>query len=155
MKVLTFKQPWASLIAMGIKDIENRTWKIPEKYKGERILIHSSGKSWTWEEFYNYIEELDNKELKLQKILRENNFNDKWLKSLPTSSIIGSVVISECMISHPSVWAEKTNFMDLFGRPTYPKKEDIIYNWILSKPILFDKPITNVKGKLNFWDICL
>ena len=27
MKALSIKQPWASLIAHGIKDIENRTWK--------------------------------------------------------------------------------------------------------------------------------
>jgi hypothetical protein len=40
--VLTVKQPCASLICSGIKDIENRTWKFPEKYKGQRILIHSS-----------------------------------------------------------------------------------------------------------------
>ena len=27
MKALTIKQPWASLIVHGIKDIENRTWR--------------------------------------------------------------------------------------------------------------------------------
>ena len=27
MKLLTIKQPWASLICMGIKDVENRTWR--------------------------------------------------------------------------------------------------------------------------------
>jgi len=27
-----------------------------------------------------------------------------------------------------------------------------LYNWVLSNPILFDKPILNVKGKLGFWD---
>ena len=32
MKTLTIKQPWATLIAMGIKDIENRTW--PTKFRG-------------------------------------------------------------------------------------------------------------------------
>ena len=26
MKAITIKQPWASLIVHGIKDIENRTW---------------------------------------------------------------------------------------------------------------------------------
>ena len=41
MKVLTIKQPFASLIANGIKEYEFRTWKI--KYRGE-ILIHA-GKS--------------------------------------------------------------------------------------------------------------
>ena len=44
MKVLSIKQPWAYLIASGIKDIENRTWKCPEKYIGKRVLIHASAK---------------------------------------------------------------------------------------------------------------
>ncbi len=41
MKVITVKQPYASLIAAGIKEYEFRTWKT--KYRGE-ILIHA-GKS--------------------------------------------------------------------------------------------------------------
>ena len=42
MKAISIKQPWASLIAHGIKDIENRTWKCPQKYIGQRVLIHAS-----------------------------------------------------------------------------------------------------------------
>lgn len=45
MKVLTVKQPWATLIVRGIKDVENRDWK--SYYRG-RILIHSS-KTVDWE----------------------------------------------------------------------------------------------------------
>ena len=41
MKVLTIKQPYASLIAYGIKKYEFRTWKT--NYRGE-VLIHA-GKS--------------------------------------------------------------------------------------------------------------
>ena len=41
MKVLTIKQPYASLIAYGIKKYEFRTWKT--KYCGD-VLIHA-GKS--------------------------------------------------------------------------------------------------------------
>ena len=39
MKVLSIKQPYASLIAYGIKKYEFRTWNT--KYRGE-ILIHAS-----------------------------------------------------------------------------------------------------------------
>lgn len=42
MKALSIKQPWARLIAHGIKDIKNRTWKCPQKYIGQRVLIHAS-----------------------------------------------------------------------------------------------------------------
>ncbi len=38
MKVITIKQPFASLIAAGIKEYEFRTWKT--KYRG-KILIHA------------------------------------------------------------------------------------------------------------------
>lgn len=38
MKVITVKQPWATLIAEGYKEYEFRTWKT--KYRGE-ILIHA------------------------------------------------------------------------------------------------------------------
>ncbi len=38
MKVITIKQPWATLIAKGYKKYEFRTWKT--NYRGE-ILIHA------------------------------------------------------------------------------------------------------------------
>ena len=38
MKVITIKQPFATLIAEGLKEYEFRTWKT--KYRGE-ILIHA------------------------------------------------------------------------------------------------------------------
>ncbi len=38
MKVITIKQPFATLIAEGIKEYEFRTWKT--KYRGE-VLIHA------------------------------------------------------------------------------------------------------------------
>lgn len=41
MKVITIKQPWATLIAEGLKKYEFRTWNT--KYRGD-ILIHA-GKS--------------------------------------------------------------------------------------------------------------
>jgi len=39
MKCLSIYQPWAHLIAMGEKAIENRTWRTP--YRGP-LLIHAS-----------------------------------------------------------------------------------------------------------------
>lgn len=39
MRVLSVKNPWASLLAHGYKDIENRDWATP--YRGP-LLIHAS-----------------------------------------------------------------------------------------------------------------
>ena len=38
MKVITLKQPWATLVAEGLKEYEFRSWKF--NYRGE-ILIHA------------------------------------------------------------------------------------------------------------------
>lgn len=37
VKVLTVKQPWASLIVHGIKDIENRSWQT--NFRGRVLII--------------------------------------------------------------------------------------------------------------------
>jgi hypothetical protein len=39
MKALTVRQPWADLIVLGVKDVENRTWRT--HYRGP-LAIHSS-----------------------------------------------------------------------------------------------------------------
>lgn len=41
MKSLTVRQPWAGAIAHQAKRVENRTWQLPSKYWGARILIHA------------------------------------------------------------------------------------------------------------------
>jgi hypothetical protein len=142
MKTISLRQPWAYLICSGIKDIENRTWKLPEKYKGERVLIHASS-----DKKFNY---------DVLNIKQYNAFLDKqtfksddfpFADKLTRSAIIGSVEIVDCVINHPSIWAEYTR-----GWPSDPK---VIYHWVLANPILFDKPILNVKGKLGFWDYYL
>lgn len=42
MKALTLWQPWASLIALGVKTIETRSWAAPKSLIGQRIAIHAS-----------------------------------------------------------------------------------------------------------------
>lgn len=42
--VITIRQPWAALIVSGIKDVENRNWRLPDKYHNCTVLIHSSAK---------------------------------------------------------------------------------------------------------------
>jgi hypothetical protein len=41
MKAITLHQPWASLIARGIKHIETRSWEPPRSLYGQRIAIHA------------------------------------------------------------------------------------------------------------------
>lgn len=127
MKAISIKQPWASLIAHGIKDIENRTWSCPKKYLGQRVLIHASSSKPVFRYSINQYD-----------IIRKSSqsliFNCMY-DGFPKGAIIGSVVIAECVQNHPSVWAEKR-----------------VWNWVLKDAVLFDKPIRDVKGKLGFWE---
>lgn len=145
MKTLSVKQPWAYLLCAGIKDIENRTWKLPEKYKGERVLIHASGKP-AMRGFYGvpFPDEF------------WNNLSDKGKDKLAgdidvRSAIIGSVRFVDCTFNHHSIWAEKSEGVATGGHVINVNKP-ITWNWVVADPILFDKPILNVKGKLNFWN---
>ncbi|MFA6327738.1 MAG: ASCH domain-containing protein [Bacilli bacterium] len=73
MKVITIKEPWATLIINGLKEYEFRTWKT--NYRGE-ILIHTSKK-------------VDQEALK--------KFEDLNL-NYQTSKIIGKVSIIDCKL---------------------------------------------------------
>ena len=130
MKALSIKQPWASLIALGIKDVENRTWKT--NFRG-RIYIHASAK------YYKHFDQLVN-----DKQLESMQDNCFIFSGLIYSAIIGEVDIIDCVINHSSIWAEES-FVDLID--TKP-----VYNWVLANPVMYDKPILNVKGKLSFWN---
>lgn len=123
MKAITIKQPWASLIVHGIKDIENRTWKT--NFRG-RILIHAGSK----------------KDTSPKPLLTEKQYDlaggvSGYGRHIfgDMGAIIGSVEIVDCVQNHPSVWAEKG-----------------VWNWVLVNPVLFDKPITEVKGCLGLWN---
>ena len=167
MKVLTIKQPWAYLIAAGIKDIENRTWKCQEKYIGKRVLIHASTSA------PKSIRELLNAD-QIDTVFKSDLYNDTdFAKQYSTAAIIGSIEIVDCAVNHTSIWAEKTidSVCPLCHRIVENKKVDrqycidcrrvldkginyaeTIYNWELSNPILFNEPILGIKGKLGFWD---
>ena len=141
MRSLTVKQPWASLIVHRIKDIENRTW--PTKYRG-RVLIHAGAT------IAGHCDELLN-DSQYTKML------ESGILEYPKSAIIGSVEIVDCVINHPSIWAEKSDkdtcFYDEFTGMWHPiTGRKPTHNWVLANPILFDEPILNVKGKLSFWD---
>jgi hypothetical protein len=130
MKALSVKQPWADLIVSGLKDIENRTWRT--HFRG-RIQIHASQKFASVG--FNSVgglrdlltgDQLDAVGWATRKDLLRGRFT--------TSAIIGEVDIVDCVQNHPSVWAEQG-----------------VWNWVLSKAIMYDEPILNVKGGLSFW----
>lgn len=126
MKAITIKQPWASLIVSGLKDIENRTWKT--NFRG-RVLIHAGMKADNhWSASVPVCDKVD-------KFLREISKGGTDWSNYHFGAIIGSVEIVDCVQNHPSMWAEKG-----------------VWNWVLANPVMFTEPITGVKGKLSFWE---
>ena len=145
---ITVKQPFAYLICAGIKDVENRSWKLPEKYKGKRVLIHA-GADRGFEKgiFSNYFTD-EQKRIYIRTKIKRMMLPDY---DNIYSAIIGSVEIVDCVKNHPSVWAEHWATKPWHNGVRGGFYDIECYNWILANPILFDKPIENVKGKLGFW----
>lgn len=139
-KAISIKQPWASLIAYNIKNIENRTWKT--SFRGT-VYIHASAKpsgkmiDLLTKEQYDYV---------LSK-----GWKSATLK--PVSAIIGEVDIVDCVINHGSIWAEQTTTFTCpdSGIQIIQRGSPKIYNWVLENAVLYKEPILNVKGSLSFW----
>ena len=142
-KAISIKQPWAYLICANMKPIENRTWPLPEKHKGERVFIHAGAKP-----VGQYFNEGVFTSDQLNYLIQSKKID--LIEKVQTSAIIGSCRFVDCVINHPSIWAEKSPMEIRDGKEFLIGKP--IYNWIIADPVLFEKPILDVKGKLNFWD---
>jgi hypothetical protein len=150
MKTLTIKNPWALLIAAGIKDIENRTWRT--KFRG-RIYIHA-GQSLACKSFGDLGSLMTAEQIRgmgldylgVRDVLLKSAFNK--------SMIIGEVDIIDCVINHPSIWAEQMAYAvcQETGIHILRKGQQYVWNWVLANPVLYGNPIENVKGKLSFWE---
>ncbi len=146
MKAVSIKQPWAQLIALGIKPIENRTW--PTKFRG-RIYIHASGKPVPFNGMDNGMKFTQDQLRDVFKLcpVRDGRYADIMSK-YPLSAIIGEVDIIDCVLGHESVWAEQRAVVLRKGIEV----EVPVYNWVLANAEMYEHPILNVKGALSFWE---
>lgn len=134
MPALTFKQPWASLIAYGIKDIENRSWKT--NFRG-RTYIHAGASS----AFGNLGLGLNADQLEKVANYNLNQFDGIRGKNLLLSShdtwgysrIIGEVDIIDCVRDHNSIWAISDQ-----------------WHWVLANAVVYEFPRA-FKGQQGFW----
>jgi hypothetical protein len=141
MKALSVKNPWALLIAHGIKPIENRTFKT--YFKG-RIYILCSAKS-----VHGYIKDMfTEKQWYSLSEDQKHMLGGHW----PNGCIIGEVDIVDCVRYHQSVWAEHKTTKIIMIRGVKTEVEVPVYNWVLANPVLYAKPIENVKGALSLWE---
>jgi len=130
MKVLSVKQPWAYLLVSGIKDIENRPRRT--HFRGH-ILIHASAKpvgNLKNDSTFSHV--VNESQL---NYLKSIDFKNWFMEDFAFGAIIGSVEIVDCVENHPSIWAAEGQ-----------------YHYVIANPILFDTPMTGIKGQLGLWN---
>lgn len=134
MKTLSIRQPWASLIVKGFKDVENRSWRT--SIRGE-IAIHASA-SKTEDDWDDAI--ITASMIQTITFLEA----EKWIiesigefDKLPRGAILGIVEIIDCKRERTSPWHFEEN-----------------WGFYLQNPKEFKEPIPT-KGKLGFWDFDL
>ena len=84
MKSLTLHQPWASLIAHGVKSIETRSWAPPQSLVGQRIAIHA-GKKVVGPQLLNRNTR--------QAIARL--FGEEWEKDIPKGAVVATALLKD------------------------------------------------------------
>jgi len=123
MKVLTIKQPWASLIIEDYKKYEFRSWKT--NYRG-KILIHAG--------------------LSLEKDMKERfkGYNIDY----KLGYIIGEAEIVDCILVDKEFNDSLRNINPIvYGTSNHVEN----YAWKLENIKKYDNPIS-CKGKLGLWN---
>lgn len=124
MKVLTIKQPWATLIMQGDKRFEFRSWQT--KCRGD-LLIHA-GKG------------IDKEAMKrLAKYLPDE---------IPLGKILGKVTLVDCIRMCPEFkeMLLKEN-SDIYTKSSFSEN----FGWQVEDVQVFDEPI-EAKGHLSLWE---
>ncbi|MEK3874956.1 ASCH domain-containing protein [Paenibacillus sp. FSL M7-0420] len=132
MKILTIRQPWATLIALGEKQIETRTWRTA--HRGE-LAIHAGmqvNKAICRTEPY-------------QSLLARYGYT---ADNLPTGKIIAVSRIADCCEVTPELaqqgWPGGNEYV--FGNYAEGR-----YAWKLEEVVPLVHPIP-AKGRLGFWE---
>lgn len=144
MKAISVLQPHASLIAIGAKGLETRSWSTP--YRGP-LAIHASkrlegeqGKLCIREPFFS--------------VLTEAGFKVGWYvvdpervyAKLPTGVIIATCNLVDCIKMTPE-------FINKVQRPELDFGKYVIghYAWVLEDVKQLEFPVP-AKGKLRIWE---
>lgn len=148
MKAISLIQPWASLVAMGEKKIETRSWKT--NYRGP-LLIHASVGMPKWAKGLCW---------KFAKLLGIKEYNGSFLYYLEHGVGSFGKIIAKCkLVDCIKIASENTvpfatleNGRFIVGTEYYfgdytPGR----YAWILEDIEMLPVPIT-AKGQLGLWE---
>jgi hypothetical protein len=137
MKAISLWQPWASLMVIGLKKNETRSWAT--KYRG-LLAIHASKKVVPFKDAFGHLP------VTLQKFLMDRIVEHYGCYSnLPTGAVLGTVNVKGCVDTE-------------FGRFVSGETElacgdytDGRFAWLTDDSFKFDKPIP-AKGMQGFWN---
>lgn len=132
MKAISLTQPWATLIAIGAKRIETRSWNTA--YRG-RLAIHAS------KNFPRKCEMLTF-EFPFKQVLRDAGISAAM--TLPTSAIVAVVnLVSTVRFDDSENWPEPERSFGDFAAGRY--------GFVLADIIKLPDPIA-CRGALGIWD---
>lgn len=132
MRVLTLKQPWASLVMVRLKDEEFRTHRL----KPGPLLIHAGKSKRPLEECLAEIIRLHTKKyagLAMERPLDLDRLR-AWYDALPQGVILGQVEVGECYR------IEEGHPMMTWGHLAHPLR--VVSVWEIPQP---------AQGKLGIW----
>lgn len=151
MKVISLLQPWASLVVLGHKKIETRSWDTP--YRGP-LLIHASKR---WDANLSLtISKINAYELLCQAGYEWDCLGKKT--TFPLGAIIDRV---ELITTFPVEMLLRSDADGIYFNEhsvSFTEQEkafgdysDGRYGWLLSRPMRFDKPLP-CKATPGLWN---
>lgn len=138
MRVLSVRQPYASLLVLGPKKYEARTWKTD--YRGP-VLIHASSSAVS----STMIHDIEGNREMLEAVQSIGWKTDTAIKDLPRSTIIGQVDLVGIV---PSEECTEATSLD-HDLAAYPSSDT--YYWMVANRLPI-RPIV-IHGKLNLWTL--
>ena len=78
---ITLHQPWASLIALGVKTVETRSWPAPARLVGQRIAVHAG----------KYLVRRPGDAIERELRAR---WGEEWRVIIPTGAVVATAVLA-------------------------------------------------------------
>ena len=132
MKTLTLTQPWATLVAIGAKRIETRSWNT--KYRGPLAIHAAKGfPEWARERFFDW---------QFREVLEVHCIHS--FHELPLGVIVATCTLVDCVqITSDNVPAAPEFY---FGDFTIGR-----WAWHLAEITALSRPVP-AKGNLGLWE---
>jgi hypothetical protein len=150
MFALTIWQPWATLIAEGLKPYEFRGWVAPARFVGQRIAIHAGARTVRTNEVYQLLLQLNGSAWRESGLVREASIEllRRILmepKSLPLSSVLCTAELGQPI--RDDRLAEKLGIAAIHDSD---RGEHSSYGWPLSNVVRLE-PFVPARGAQGFW----